>query len=243
MSKPVRPPSAKKSAQQKEPQKLANFGLIGTQSTKKTVRVTGTTVTAKQKTVEETPEHPDTHHAAPLVLRRQESGVAAGSDRGASLEAHEVDDEWELWAHPSVDGPPRSSVFAELVEKFAANRNDAIVAIRKGFPASVLKEASEYFEVPVSKIRTIVRLPESTAARLVQKQAAVDASVSERIWRLADVAHMAIDVFEDDAAAKSWLRSPNRTFMNTPPMDYLDTEPGAMSVRQVLNAIATGGAA
>ena len=144
-------------------------------------------------------------------------------------------------------GPDRklaqSSSFGVLVQQFASNRNEAIEIIRKGLPASVLKDASEYFGVPLSKIRAIVRLPESTAARLAQRQGEVDAAVSERIWRLADVVHMATDVFEDDEAAKVWLRSPNRTFLNSAPMDYLDTEPGARSVRQVLNAIATGGAA
>lgn len=139
--------------------------------------------------------------------------------------------------------PEHASAFADLVERFALNRNEAIDVIRKGLPATVLKEASEYFEVPLSKIRAIVRLPESTAARLVQQQGEVDAAVSERIWRLADVVRMATEVFEDEAAAKTWLKSPHRSFLNVAPMDYLDTEPGASSVRQVLNAIATGGAA
>jgi uncharacterized protein (DUF2384 family) len=53
--------------------------------------------------------------------------------------------------------------------------------------------------------------------------------------------HMASKVFGDDEAAKTWLRTPNLTFQDGAPMDYLDTEPGAIAVRQVLNAIATGG--
>jgi len=54
---------------------------------------------------------------------------------------------------------------------------------------------------------------------------------------------MARNVFEDVDVAKTWLRTPSRAFHDVAPMDYLDTEPGAISVRQALNAIATGGAA
>ena len=71
----------------------------------------------------------------------------------------------------------------------------------------------------------------------------MDTAASERLWRLADLMTMARDVFEDEEAAKTWLRTPNRAFRDAAPMEYLDTEPGAMAVRQVLNAIATGGVA
>jgi putative toxin-antitoxin system antitoxin component (TIGR02293 family) len=135
------------------------------------------------------------------------------------------------------------NAFVKLLHELASDRARAIAAIRAGFPAVVIKDASAYFEIPATRIRSIVRLPETTAHTLLKRGANLDAAVSERIWRLADLLAMARDVFEDDKAAKEWLRAPNRTFGDTAPMDYLDTEPGAMSVRQVLNAIATGSAA
>ncbi|MDB5962734.1 MAG: hypothetical protein JWP59_4028 [Massilia sp.] len=135
------------------------------------------------------------------------------------------------------------NAFAALVEQLPADRQHAIDAIRVGFPAGVLKDASQYFDVPANRIRAIVRLPETTALALQKRGVNMDAGVSERVWRLADLAHMAREVFDNKEAANDWLRTPNRTFSNTAPMDYLDTEPGAMSVRQVLNAMATGGLA
>jgi putative toxin-antitoxin system antitoxin component (TIGR02293 family) len=54
---------------------------------------------------------------------------------------------------------------------------------------------------------------------------------------------MAIDVFEDQDAAISWMRQPNVVLGDVAPLDLMDTEPGAVAVKQVLNAIATGGAA
>lgn len=135
------------------------------------------------------------------------------------------------------------NAFAHLVRALASDRNAAIAAIRVGFAASVIKDASAYFEVPAARIRTIVRVPETTLAALAKRGANLDAAASERLWRLADLVAMAEDVFEDNGAARAWLRTSNRTFRDAAPMDFLDTEPGAMSVRQVLNAIATGGAA
>lgn len=131
--------------------------------------------------------------------------------------------------------------FAALRHELSFGR-DLVQAIRTGFGADLLVAAGDYFEVPAARIRAITRVPDTTAHRLVKRHALLDASASERLWRLADVSAMAEDVFEDELAAKQWLRSPNQAFRGAAPLDYLDTEPGAKAVRQVLNAIATGGA-
>jgi putative toxin-antitoxin system antitoxin component (TIGR02293 family) len=142
--------------------------------------------------------------------------------------------------HPEQTGSTQNS-FAALRRELKSGR-DLVQAIRTGFEADLLAAAGDYFEVPAARIRAIARVPDTTAHRLVKRHALLDASASERLWRLADVATMAEDVFEDESAAKQWLRSPNQAFLGVAPIDYLDTEPGAKAVRQVLNAIATGGA-
>ena len=65
---------------------------------------------------------------------------------------------------------------------------DLVQAIRTGFEADLLAAAGEYFEVPAARIRAITRVPDTTAHRLVKRHALLDASASERLWRLADVA-------------------------------------------------------
>ena len=134
-----------------------------------------------------------------------------------------------------------NNAFAELVHELARDRQQAIAAIRAGFPSSVLNDAGTFFNVPIDRIRAIVGVTETTAHALVKRHAGMDPAASERLGRLADVMAMAEDVFDDEEAAKIWLRTGNRTFHDRAPMDYLDTEPGAMAVRQVLNAIACGG--
>jgi putative toxin-antitoxin system antitoxin component (TIGR02293 family) len=147
------------------------------------------------------------------------------------------DSSHERHANESTD----NNRFAALRHDVRSGR-DLVEAIRAGFDASLLAAAGDYFEVPAARIRAITRVPDTTAHRLVKRHALLDSSASERLWRLADVAAMAEDVFEDETAAKQWLRSPNQTFLGAAPIDYLDTELGAKAVRQVLNAIATGGA-
>ncbi|NHZ43796.1 antitoxin Xre/MbcA/ParS toxin-binding domain-containing protein [Massilia aquatica] len=133
--------------------------------------------------------------------------------------------------------------FASLLTDLATGRFLGVDAIRNGFPSTLVKDTALYFDVPVARIRSLAGLNETAAHALIRRGANLDPAASERIWRLAHVVAMAQDVFEDDKAAKTWLQSINRAFGDVAPMDYLDTEPGAMAVRQVLNAIATGGAA
>lgn len=136
---------------------------------------------------------------------------------------------------------PRINGFSEILRNLTTDRQLAMDAIRMGFPTSMLKDTGLYFDVPIHRIQAIARLSEHPPHAFTKHGANLDAAVSERIWRLADLMATARKVFEDEESAKIWLRTPNRAFGSVAPMDYLDTEPGAMAVRQVLNAIATGG--
>ncbi|WP_338764175.1 antitoxin Xre/MbcA/ParS toxin-binding domain-containing protein [Massilia sp. METH4] len=174
--------------------------------------------------------------AAPEVHERR------GEYLAALKTAQEAVSRLEVIANPVPPGE-RANEFARLLERLAGSDFGAAEAIRAGFPAAIIKDAAAYFDVPAARIRAIVRLPETTAHTLAKRGSCLDAALSERIWRLADVLAMAREVFEEERAARAWLLAPNRAFGGAAPIDHLDTEPGATAVRQVLNAIATGGAA
>lgn len=141
--------------------------------------------------------------------------------------------------HPAMN--TAQNPFAALCNELIADR-DPIEAIRTGFDPALLAAASDYFGVSVARIRAIMRMSDDSAYRLIKRHALLNSAASERLWRLADVTTMAEEIFVDTTAAKQWLRSPSRCFLGAAPIDYLDTEPGARVVRQVLNVIATGGA-
>lgn len=174
--------------------------------------------------------------AAPAVRERSVEYLAALKS------AQEAVSRLESIASPAPAGDG-GNAFERLLAQVGAGDFHAVEAIRAGFPAAIVKDAATYFDLPAARIRAIVRLPETTAHTLAKRGARLDAAFSERIWRLADVQAMASEVFEEEPAARAWLVAPNRTFAGAAPIDHLDTEPGATAVRQVLNAIATGGAA
>ena len=136
-----------------------------------------------------------------------------------------------------------SGLFSTIVRAEPLVGLEAVRAIRAGYSALILKAASSYFDVPDARIQSIAQVPASTASRLQKKQARIDPAASERVYRMGSVTRMAIEVFENEAAAIDWMRQPNRALASAAPLELMDTEPGAVSVRQVLNAIATGGAA
>jgi putative toxin-antitoxin system antitoxin component (TIGR02293 family) len=141
----------------------------------------------------------------------------------------------------SVPGGDENA-FAQLMDEFGAARERAVGAIRTGFPVTVLQDAGKYFDVPVAQIRKIVGVANTTAHTWARQKTNMDSAASERIWRMADISTMAIEIFGGEPNAKRWLTTPNRALHGSSPLEFLDTEPGAIAVRQILNAIATGGA-
>ena len=71
----------------------------------------------------------------------------------------------------------------------------------------------------------------------------LDQVASERLDRLASVALLAEEVFEDKQAAADWMSEPNQSLGGRQPLSLCDTEIGANQVRRVLHAIEWGGAA
>jgi putative toxin-antitoxin system antitoxin component (TIGR02293 family) len=136
-----------------------------------------------------------------------------------------------------------TKIFRKLVANGPSSGVEAIRFIRKGCSAKVLKAASDFFHVPEARIQKIAHVPASTASRLEKKAANIDSAATERIFRMSTVARLATEIFGSEALAIEWLCKPNQALGEAAPLDLMDTEPGAVSVRLVLNAIATGGVA
>ena len=134
-----------------------------------------------------------------------------------------------------------SNSFTTLMQALACGQGPTDI-IHNALEFAVLEDAAAYFGVSPGRLRTVVRLPTTAAHIVIDRITTLDAPVSKRLWRLAEVALMAADVFEDEEAGKIWLRTENRAFPAPAPLDFLATEPGTAAVCLVLNAISTGGA-
>ncbi|MFS0757789.1 antitoxin Xre/MbcA/ParS toxin-binding domain-containing protein [Noviherbaspirillum sp. 1P10PC] len=148
-------------------------------------------------------------------------------------------------SHAGIAAPRRSDpkMFVDILFGAPLSGIEAVRSIREGYPARILKSASSFFGVPDARIQNIAHVPASTASRLEKNEAKIDAAATERVYRMGTVTRMAIEVLEDEGAAIQWMRQPNRALGDIAPLELMDTEPGAVAVRQVLNAIATGGVA
>lgn len=116
-----------------------------------------------------------------------------------------------------------------------------IELIRRGVTARVVDDMVRFFEVPKQVIFGILHTPESTAHRLIKDDRALDSAASERVVRVADIAHAAEETFGSREAATRWLKTANRGLAGATPLSMVDTEPGAAEVRRLLASINYGG--
>jgi putative toxin-antitoxin system antitoxin component (TIGR02293 family) len=117
-----------------------------------------------------------------------------------------------------------------------------IELIRRGVAARVVDDMVRFFAVPKQVIFGILHTPESTAHRLIKDDRALDSGASERVVRVADIAHAAEETFGSHEAATRWLKAANRGLAGATPLSMVDTEPGAAEVRRLLASINYGGA-
>jgi putative toxin-antitoxin system antitoxin component (TIGR02293 family) len=134
----------------------------------------------------------------------------------------------------------RAATFASFVAR-GASAAEKIGAIRRGVRARVVDEMVAYLAVPKSVVFAVLHTPDSTAHRRIRDDRPLDAAVSERVVRVADVARLAEEAFGGRGPATRWLKTPNRALGDATPLSLLDTEPGAAEVRRILAAISHGG--
>jgi putative toxin-antitoxin system antitoxin component (TIGR02293 family) len=116
-----------------------------------------------------------------------------------------------------------------------------IEVIRRGVTARVVDDMVAYFDVSKNDIFRVLRMPESTAHKLIKDNRPLDAGASERVVRVADITRLAEETFHGREAATQWLKTPNLALDAATPLSMLDTEPGASEVRRILSAINYGG--
>ncbi|WP_413043863.1 antitoxin Xre/MbcA/ParS toxin-binding domain-containing protein [Pseudomonas sp. YJ42] len=127
-------------------------------------------------------------------------------------------------------------------ELTAATEQERLIKIRMGFEPNWLVATKSAFGLTVPMIAVIANVSASTVERRLRSHEALDPIASERIDRLAQVAVLAEDVFEDKDTASIWMVTPNDSLGGETPLSLCETELGARQVRRVLHAIEWGGA-
>jgi len=110
--------------------------------------------------------------------------------------------------------------------------------IKRGILPQALRELEDSEVLERSDIQMIIT--ERTLERRLSNAQMLKLEESDGIARLLRVLAHANDVFEDEALAEEWLRSPNPALNNEVPMQMARTDIGAREVEAVLTRIEYG---
>jgi putative toxin-antitoxin system antitoxin component (TIGR02293 family) len=119
---------------------------------------------------------------------------------------------------------------------------DLVQVVKLGIPVDALMELARQQALSPDEVdRLIIRA--RTLSHRKAKAQPLSQVESERALRLASIAALAEETFADPDKAKRWLRRPTAALQDMPPLDLLESEPGARLVEQLLHRIAHGIAA
>lgn len=110
---------------------------------------------------------------------------------------------------------------------------------RRGVSPSTVDKITDFMNITQKELSSILAIPERT---LVRRKGAemLPSDESGKLVRMARVIERAEDVFEDQDAARDWLKSANASLSGETPMSMLDTEFGAEAVMDTLGRIEHG---
>ncbi|AEC18842.1 hypothetical protein PT7_0302 [Pusillimonas sp. T7-7] len=123
------------------------------------------------------------------------------------------------------------------------SESERIKWIKAGFSVDVADAAKHTFQMTSQGLGELLNLSVATYERRRRDSKPLDAAASERLDRIATVALLAEEVFEDKQAASEWMSSPNAALGESIPVMHCETAIGAQQVRRILHALEWGGVA
>ena len=84
--------------------------------------------------------------------------------------------------------------------------NDSVEVIRRGLPIESFKRVASYYQLSDAQMSKAIGTSVRTIVRLQKEDKPLNATWSDRLYRLARVAAQAQDVFESADTATSWLK-------------------------------------
>ena len=119
------------------------------------------------------------------------------------------------------------------------NRGQVIARIKEGLPARSFETLREEFGVTAAELAQTLNINMRTLARRKQS-GRLDVDESERVYRLARLFQIALNLFQDADLVRRWFAAPKEIFGGLTPLNYADTEPGAQEVEKQLRRLEHG---
>ncbi len=111
--------------------------------------------------------------------------------------------------------------------------------LQEGLPFSTLETVRETLALSRPEVLAILGITDRTLIRR-KKDSRLQASESDRLFRLARVAALAIEVLEDADKVRRWIHKPNRALGGEAPLDLLSSDIGSRQVEELLQRIDYG---
>ncbi len=103
------------------------------------------------------------------------------------------------------------------------NIDDLILKVKEGLPIGSFEKLRKRLDVSDHFLSQIVNIPKRTLTRRKQ-QGRLNTQESEKVLRIARLYDKALEVFEDEQAAETWLKAPARGLGEVIPLIYAKTE-------------------
>jgi putative toxin-antitoxin system antitoxin component (TIGR02293 family) len=115
----------------------------------------------------------------------------------------------------------------------------SVELITRGLPWANAEALAGAFELPLERLAALLDIPLATFYRR-KRARRFSTKESDRLVRFARLWWLACDVFEDDDAARTWLKASQFGLDGAAPLEYAVTEAGARAVEELLRRIDRG---
>jgi putative toxin-antitoxin system antitoxin component (TIGR02293 family) len=136
---------------------------------------------------------------------------------------------------PPATGPPLRRSFPEL----GHGVGDVVRTLRAGLPADRALALASALDVSLDRVAGLLGVSPSTIARR-RRSGRLTMSESERAYRIGRLVERAAEGFGSAETGAEWLKRPTWALGGESPLDYADTEPGALEVDRVIGRIEHG---
>jgi putative toxin-antitoxin system antitoxin component (TIGR02293 family) len=128
----------------------------------------------------------------------------------------------------------------KVLKRQVSGVEDLREVLREGLPFRALEALAKAMEVQTAALTKIIRVAPRTLARRKGSESSFSSIESDRIYRVARIMSLSIEVLGSKEKAKEWLSRPSRALGGESPLSLLDTDVGAKQVEEVLGRITHG---
>ena len=136
-------------------------------------------------------------------------------------------------------GSARRIIPGESVGIYSRNSTEIIQTIKSGLPVSAFDMLQKKIDISATYLAKIININPRTLTRR-RKQNYFLADESERLLRLGRLFDRARHLMGDDDKARKWFKTPKVALNNKTPLEFADTEPGAIEVTDLLGRLEHG---